>query len=83
MRQPGMNDDSVADQGVADRNPGADRTVAPDTHFGLDDGVGADHAAGADFGSCADDCPRLDGNAVFQPGGRMHMGAGKLVGRIK
>src|SRR3990172_696364 len=74
-----MNDDAVADQRGGDRRPGADRAIAPDPHPGPNHGSGSDHAAGADLGARPDHRARLDGDAVFQPRARVHMGTRHLA----
>src|SRR5450631_4876053 len=71
-----MNDDPVADQRVGDDRPGPDRTIAPDAHLGSDHRRRPDDAAAADFGPRPDHRPGLDRDVIFQPRGRVHMGAG-------
>src|ERR1039457_3820905 len=72
-----MNDDPVADQRVADDRSGPDRAIAPDAHLGSDYRRRPHDAAAADFRARPDHRAGLDGDAVFQPRGRMHMGAGR------
>ena len=78
-----MNDDPIADQGVADRGAGADRAVAADPDLGTDHAVGAYHRAGADLGARPDDRAGFQRDAAFQARGRMHMGARHIVRRIE
>ena len=79
----GMNDDPIADQGIADRRARADRAVAPDAHLGADHAVCAYHGTGADLGAWPDDRAGLQHDAVFQARGWMHVGARRIVRWIK
>ncbi len=79
----GMNDDPIADQGIADRSAGADRAIASDPDFGADHAVGTYHGTGADLGARPDDRAGFQRDAVFQARSRMHMDARCIVRRIE
>src|SRR5260370_42445143 len=72
-----MNNHPVPDQGMQNRTLRADRTVAPDAHARPDHGMRGHDCPGPDFRAWADDDARIERNAGFEPGRRMHMGAGR------
>src|SRR6185437_1816826 len=78
-----VNDDPVADQGIADRRICADRTIASDPHAGADDRICADERATADFSSGSDDRARFDRHVLFHPRSCVDVRAGPTTRRSK
>src|SRR5262245_56981092 len=64
----GMDDDPIADQGIAQAGSGSDRAIASSPHIGADYGVCADHGAASNFGAWSDYGARFDADPIFGAG---------------
>src|SRR4029079_10636613 len=78
-----VDDHVVANQRVHDRGIRTDRAVPADLH------VGPDHRVGTDYRPRTDACvrpnhrTRIDGDAVFDLGGRMYGSARRHTGHVE
>src|SRR4249919_1745011 len=75
----GVDDDSIADQGIAQTRSGSDRTVASYPHIGANDGIRSDHSAAADFGAWSDHGTGFDADRVFGSGAVVHARMSKIA----
>ena len=66
-----------------DGGPGTDGAVATDGDGRPDHCARPDQRTGADLGLRSDHRQRIDGNARFQPGGRMNARIGRAAGRLE
>src|SRR5262249_28167075 len=66
-----MHDHAIADQGVGNRDVGADYAVAADAHVRSNGGARVDHGASSDLSERSNHSSRIDDYPALQAGGRM------------